>query len=255
MMVKAMTSAKSISLFIRRNKACLGTLFFLVIMMVCFLTANPKVFTDPAIYNAVFITLPVAIFLVVPLVFTVTGGEIDLSFPSNMAMASWVFSLLIQKGIPPVLGLIVAIGVGMGIGVVIGLIVVYGHLSSLVCTLGFNFFLRGFIMIVTEGRSITVLEVQDGLFHNVLAGTFLGLPAQMGWVLLFTLLCVLVFNRHCYGVWVHCVGDNPQSAEQMGINVNRVRISFFIFVGLGSSLAGVFSVLINFSWWPATGDG
>ncbi|MEC7868324.1 MAG: hypothetical protein VYE00_11860, partial [Candidatus Poribacteria bacterium] len=84
MMVKAMTSAKSISLFIRRNKACLGTFFFLVIMMVCFLTANPKVFTDPAIYNAVFITLPVVIFLVVPLVFTVTGGEIDLSFPSNM---------------------------------------------------------------------------------------------------------------------------------------------------------------------------
>tara|TARA_B100000745_G_C20123099_1_gene384590 strand:+ start:447 stop:1433 length:987 start_codon:yes stop_codon:yes gene_type:complete len=255
MMVKAMTSAKSISLFIRRNKACLSTLFFLVVMMVCFLTANPKVFTDLAIYNAVFITLPVAIFLVVPLVFTVTGGEIDLSFPSNMAMASWVFSLLIQKGIPPVLGLIVAIGVGMGIGVIIGLIVVYGHLSSLVCTLGFNFFLRGFIMIVTEGRSITILEVQDGLFHNVLAGTFFGLPAQMGWVLLFTLLCALVFNRHCYGVWVHCVGDNPQSAEQMGINVNRVRISFFIFVGLGASLAGVFSVLINFSWWPTTGDG
>ena len=44
-------------------------------MMTCFLIANPKVFTDAAIYNAVFITLPVAIFLVVPLVFTVTGGE------------------------------------------------------------------------------------------------------------------------------------------------------------------------------------
>ena len=103
MMAKTMTNATSISLFIRRNKACLSTLFFLVVMMTCFLIANPKVFTDAAIYNAVFITLPVAIFLVVPLVFTVTGGEIDLSFPSNMAMASWVFSLLIQKGVPPVL--------------------------------------------------------------------------------------------------------------------------------------------------------
>ena len=26
-------------------------------------------------------------------------------------------------------------------------------------------------------------------------------------------------------------------------------------MGLGASLAGVFSVLINFSWWPTTGDG
>ncbi len=250
-----MINKKSVSSFIRRNKAPLSTLLFLVVMMTCFLMANPKVFTDAAIYNAVFITLPVAIFLVVPLVFTVTGGEIDLSFPSNMAMASWVFSLLIQNGISPTLSLILAIGVGMCIGTIIGLIVVYGHLSSLVCTLGFNFFLRGLIMILTEGRSLTVLKVQDSLFHTVLAGTFLGLPIQMGWALLFTLICVLVFNRHSYGIRVHCVGDNPQSAEQMGINVNHIRISFFIFVGLGASLAGVFSVLINFSWWPTTGDG
>ena len=254
-MVKTITIPSVISTLIRRNKAALGTLFFLATMMGCFLVANPKVFTDVAIYNAVFITLPVAIFLVVPLVFIVTGGEIDLSFPSNMAMASWVFSLSVQSGIPPALGLILAIGVGMGIGTIIGLIVVYGHLSSLVCTLGFNFFLRGFIMILTEGRSLTVLAVQDSLFHTILAGTLFGLPTQMGWALLFTLVCVSIFNRHSYGIRVHCVGDNPQSAEQMGINVNRIRVSFFIFVGLGASLAGVFSVLINFSWWPTTGDG
>ncbi|HIO07421.1 TPA: ABC transporter permease [Candidatus Poribacteria bacterium] len=255
MMVKTTKSVTPFALFIGENRASLSTLFFFTVMMTCFLIANPKVFTNPIIYNAVFVTLPVAIFLVVPLVFTVTGGEIDLSFPSNMAMSSWIFSLAIQKGLPPILGLILAVVVGMAIGAVIGTIVVYGNLSSLVCTLGFNFLLRGFIMIFTEGRSITILGLQDSLFHNALAGTFLGLPVQTMWVLLFTIFFAFVFNQHSYGAWVHCVGDNPESAAQMGIDVKRVRISFFILVGLGSALAGVFSVLVNFSWWPTTGDG
>ena len=108
-MVKTTKSVTPFALFIGENRASLSTLFFFTVMMTCFLIANPKVFTNPIIYNAVFVTLPVAIFLVVPLVFTVTGGEIDLSFPSNMAMSSWIFSLAIQKGLPPILGLILAV--------------------------------------------------------------------------------------------------------------------------------------------------
>jgi simple sugar transport system permease protein len=41
----------------------------------------------------------------------------------------------------------------------------------------------------------------------------------------------------------------------MGINVRRTRVLLFLFVGIGAALAGVFSVLINFVWWPTTGDG
>jgi simple sugar transport system permease protein len=41
----------------------------------------------------------------------------------------------------------------------------------------------------------------------------------------------------------------------MGINVKRTRIMVFVFSGLGAALAGVFSVMINFVWWPTTGDG
>ena len=37
MIAKTMTNTTSISLFIRRNRACLSTLSFLVVMMTCFL--------------------------------------------------------------------------------------------------------------------------------------------------------------------------------------------------------------------------
>ena len=41
----------------------------------------------------------------------------------------------------------------------------------------------------------------------------------------------------------------------MGINVNWVRIGAFMYVGFGAALAGIFSTLVNFTWWPTQGFG
>jgi simple sugar transport system permease protein len=41
----------------------------------------------------------------------------------------------------------------------------------------------------------------------------------------------------------------------MGVDVNRVRVKAFVFMGFGAALAGVFSTMINFTWWPTSGDG
>jgi len=45
----------------------------------------------------------------------------------------------------------------------------------------------------------------------------------------------------------HSDGDNPDSAAQMGVNVNRIRIATFVFMGLGAALAGVFSTTERFA--------
>ena len=51
------------------------------------------------------------------------------------------------------------------------------------------------------------------------------------------------------------VGDNPNSAQQMGIDVKRVRVKVFVFVGMGAAIGGIFSTMINSTWWPTAGDG
>ena len=82
--------------------------------MLIFLAANPRVFTTWQLYSAVLVTLPVALFLVVPLVFVVTVGEIDLAFPATMGFSAWIFALLVQAGFDPFLGILAAVIVGMG---------------------------------------------------------------------------------------------------------------------------------------------
>lgn len=240
--------------FVLSNRASLGTLAVFVVMMILFFIGNPAVFSDYRIYYSVLTTLPVAIFVVVPMVFLVTVGEIDLSFPAVMALGAWVFALCAQAGIDPFISLFAGVAVAVLTGAAIGFIVVYGGLSSLVATLGLSFLIRGGILIATGGKSIAMLSLKDTVAYQVLSGTIYGFPVQMIWAALFVVASVLLYNRHKFGARVHCVGDNPDSAEQMGIDTKKVRVYTFVFMGFGAGLAGIFSTMINFTWWPTTGD-
>jgi ribose/xylose/arabinose/galactoside ABC-type transport system permease subunit len=240
--------------FLIDNRPALGSLLVFVLMIAVFMIGNPTVFTQWSIYRAVLIGLPVVLFVVVPLVYVVTVGEIDLSFPATIGMSGWVFALVVQAGYDPFLGLAAAIGAGLFLGFCVGWLVVYANLSSLIATLGMNFMLRGLIQIRTEGRSIALVDLPQSLAYKVFAGELFGIPLQVVWVLLFVAVCSVIYNRHRFGVRVHIVGDNPDAAQQMGIDVRRVRLQTFVFVGLGAALAGVFAVFINYTWWPTSGE-
>jgi simple sugar transport system permease protein len=241
--------------FILDNRAALGTLAVFVVMMAIFMIANPTVFTTWYLYSSVLTTLPVALFVVVPLVFVVTSGEIDLSFPATMGFASWVFALVVQAGFDPFLGIIAAIITGTVLGFLVGALVVYAGLSSLIATLGMNFLLRGLIQIANEGKSTALTSLNESWAYTIFSSQVWGIPVQIFWALAFVIFAALLFNRHRFGAQVKIVGDNPDSAQQMGIDVKRVRVKVFVFVGIGAAIAGTFSTMINFTWWPTAGDG
>ena len=241
--------------FLLSNRAALGSLTVFAVMLAIFIVANPAVFTSWTLYSSVLTTLPVAIFMTVPLVFIVTVGEIDLSFPATMGLAAWMFALTVQAGYDPFLGIAAAIVTGALLGGFVGGLVVYANLSSLIATLGMNFVLRGIILIFTEGKSISLIQLRESWAFTIFSSDFYGMPVQIYWAIAFTIFSVYLFNRHRFGAHVHIVGDNPDSASQMGINVNLVRVKAFVFVGIGAAIAGVFSTMINFTWWPTSGDG
>ncbi len=241
--------------FVSNNRAPLGSLAVFVVMLLVFLIANPTVFTTWTLYSSVLTTLPVAIFMTVPLVFVVTAGEIDLSFPATMGLAAWAFALVVQAGFDPFLGIVAAILTGLVMGWLVGVLVVHANLSSLIATLGMNFVIRGVILIFTEGKSIALVTLGQTWAYKLFASMFFGIPIQILWAIAFVIFSIFLYKRHRFGVQVHAVGDNPDSAQQMGINVKRVRVMTFVFVGFGAACAGVFSTMINYTWWPTSGDG
>ena len=248
-------SERPVRKFLLANRAALGSLAVFVVMLLIFFVANPRVFSSWSLYAAVLTTLPVALFMTAPLVFVVTSGEIDLSFPAVMGLASLAFAAVVQAGFDPFLGIAAALIVGAVLGFGVGALVVYGGLSSLVATLGMNFMLRGVILIITNSKSIAIPGVSDSVAFQITSTDLWGIPVQIIWAIAFVVFCALLYNRHKFGAQVHVVGDNPDSANEMGINVKWVRVKVFGFMGVGAALAGVFSTMINFTWWPTSGDG
>ncbi|MEL7235332.1 MAG: ABC transporter permease, partial [Chloroflexota bacterium] len=206
----------------RNNRRVLTSAGFLAVMLVIFTFANTSVFTSFTTYRSVMISLPVSIFVVIPLVFVITAGEIDLSFPSVVGVSAYSFAFIVDAGGNPFLGILAALVVGTLLGYLNGVLVVHVGLSALVATLGMNFLLRGFINIMVEGFSIAIPELRGTFAHTLLTGDpIFGIPNQMLWAIAFSIVGLYLYNYHIFGVRVHCVGDHPGSAAEMGINVDR----------------------------------
>ena len=242
--------------YLSDNSRPLSSFFYFALIMTIFFAAAPEVFFAAKFHQAVMTTLPIIIFLVIPLVFIVTMGEIDLSFASIFGFAAWIFAGSIKYfGFDPFLGLLVGIAGGAALGIFMGCLVVYGRISSLVASLGALFLIRGFLFVVSDSKSITIIEIRDHWMYPLLVGKFYGFPMQLFWAALFVIISYFLYHRHVFGAHVHHVGDNPDSAAQMGVNVDLTRIYCFMFCGMGAGIAGIFSTLINFTWWPTQGFG
>ena len=237
------------------NSRALSSFGYFLLLMAIFIIGAPEVMMKINLHRSVFTMLPIIIFMVIPLVFVVTAGEIDLSFASTFGLAAWVFALLMKLGLDPLLCIFVGLISGIFVGMLMGCLVVFGRISSLVASLGALFLIRGFLFVVSDSKSITVIEIRDHWIYEVLVGQFYGFPLQIFWATLFVIFSYFLYNKHVFGVQIHHVGDNPDSAAAMGINVNWVRIGAFMYVGFGAALAGIFSTLVNFTWWPTQGFG
>ena len=245
-----------LSTFVSRNRRPISALGVLVVLLAAFTIANPKVFLNTQLYTAVFTSLPLSIILAVPLVFVIAAGEIDLAFPSVIGVAAWAFALVIQAGGNPIIGILAALGAGALAGLINGLLVTRAHLSSLVSTLGMNFLLRGLINIGTQGQGIPLTKyLTDSSFRSIFAGEVGAIPTQMLWALAFAVVGALLFNLHRFGAQVCCVGDNQESAREMGVNVAWVRTLTYVYVGIAAGCVGILSNALNLIFWPTTGDG
>ncbi|MBK8902483.1 MAG: ABC transporter permease [Anaerolineaceae bacterium] len=247
---------KGIGAFINKERRSLSSLVVFIVLMLVFVVANPQVFLNPLAYRAVFTALPISIIMAVPLVFVVTSGEIDLSFGSVMGLAGYAFAVfVVDAGNSPWLGLLLALAVGGGAGLLNGIIVTRIGLSSLVATLGMSFLLRGIVYMFTEGMNISLVGQKGTLFYNALVGNLGFLPVQMIWAIVFGVFSAFVFNYHKFGAHVHCVGDNENSAREMGINVQKTRTLTFVYVGIAAGFAGVTASLLNNTYYPTSGEG
>ncbi len=225
-------------------------------MWLAFVVAAPRVFTDLDIYRAFAETTPQFGIVALSLTFVVITGEIDLSFPSVMALGTAAFCLVTAYGGEPWwVGIACALATGVACGLVNGFLVAALSIPSLVITIGTQFLFRGLELVLMNGTGVPLTADQYPQMHALLRESDFGVPVQTLWMIAILIVFWILLNRTRFGAHVFLVGDNQISARLMGVNVARVKIKAFVLVGVTAVFAGLISSIYGYYFWPSTGEG
>jgi simple sugar transport system permease protein len=231
------------------------TVAFLALWL-AFIVLAPSTFLSNRIYLAFAQTTPYFAIVALFLTMVIIAGDIDLSFPSEMALGMVGFTFVWQATGSVELGILTALLVGGLAGLFNGLIITYIGIPALVATIGTQFLFRGLTLVLVNGRSYALVTASTSPSYDLLVGKLGGVvPMEFVWLLALTVVAWVLLNRHRLGQNAYVIGDNGLAAQLMGIPIRRSRILLFVLVGVAAALAGAMNSLQIVNFYPTMGDG
>jgi simple sugar transport system permease protein len=233
----------------------IGITIAFLLLWVVFLILAPDTFGRDLIYKSFAQTVPYFGIIAMMLTMVIVAGDIDLSFPSVMALGMVGFVWVWDATGVVLLGIIAAIGVGAAAGLFNGLVITMIGLPSLVVTIGTQFLFRGLTLVLVGGSSYALAATRGDPFRELLVGKPFGLPMEFFWFVGITILAWVLLNRHRLGGNTYVIGDNAQTARLMGVPIKRTRIILFVLTGMAAALAGMMMSLQIVNFYPNLGTG
>lgn len=230
-------------------------LVFVLLILVFMITA-PKAFLGYRIYMSFMATVPPPLIIALGVTLVAVAGEMDLSFPSVVAAASFVFAIMFKELDLTWLAFICAIAVGAAMGLVNGLVVTLLGIPSLIATLAMLFLWGGLVTVLSGGIQLAIPDIYETTMHTILVGRIGGIfPAQMIWALLISAFIWMLLNRHRFGENLLFIGDSLEVARVVGINTTREKIKLFTLSGALAALGGVLLTIETTAYFSSQGMG
>jgi simple sugar transport system permease protein len=245
-----------LSRFLRQRSTQVGIIAVFLVIWAFFIISAPDTFLQRQIYLAFMSTTPFFGITALVLTILIIAGEIDLSFPSIMAMGMVAYIFTVNATESVFLAVLAGVVTGFIIGLLNGLLVVRIGIPSLVATIGTQFFWRGAVLVLLNGKGASLTMARETLTYKALVGkTFGYIPNQFIWMLLIGIGCWVLLNRTRLGAHAYLIGDNENSARLMGVNVDRTKMLLFALVGLAAAFSGILASLQVSYFWPSLGEG
>ena len=177
-------------------------------------------------------------------------GGIDISISSTLAFSGMTIGMMYKNGVmtSTLLGFVIATAIGILCGLVVGLIIAYGKVAPIICTMGFMYIYRGFAYLVANDEWAGADAL--GTFKDFALKDFLGINSVV-WI---TIICYVIFfimmKWTKFGRNIYAVGSNEEAAEISGINVKFVKTAVYTIMGGLSGLTGAVMTTVYASAQP-----
>lgn len=210
-------------------------LAFLAVMALLFVAAVDN-FATWANIHSVLLQVSVTAIIALGVNLVILGGEIDISMGSLLGLTGVAAGSVAVATGSLAASLAAGVGVGIAVGAVTGLIVTKGRVPAIIVTLGMLYALRGAILLVTGGRSVSGIPMGPRMLGR---GEWLGIGAPV-WLLAGVVLLTWWLTRHTtWGRDVLAVGGNRRAARLAGLPIDRTRWLTFVLNGGLVGLAAV----------------
>jgi simple sugar transport system permease protein len=233
----------------------IGIVLVGLLIWIIFTVGAPNVFLSSNIYQAFMSTTPFFAMMAIPMTLVVITGEIDLSFPSVMALSVTSFTIILAATGMVWLAFIGCLLTGLLAGLLNGALVAKVGIPALVATIGTQFLWRGAVLIINAGSGTSLVPMKDTFLYNLVVGRGTGVPAQFIWTIIIAVVVWFFLNRTKPGAHLYLVGDNADSARLMGVDVARRKMMAFAIVGVAAAFSGLMASLEVNYFWPTLGEG
>jgi ribose transport system permease protein len=234
------------------ERFALPLLLVLVLVVFASLPSTSATFTSPENIRNVLGDQAVLGILAVASMLPLVVGHFDLSVGAQASITQIAVAAAMSKhGVPVVPAVMIGIALGALIGLVNGVLVAKVRVNALITTLGVSTVIAGLITLYTEG--ITIVEGISPRLIELGQGDWLGIPRTTYFLAGAAAFVAYILGHTVYGRRLHLVGSNPAAARLVGLNLDRLVLSTFVFTGALAGLAGALLVARNGNANPASG--
>lgn len=192
--------------------------------------------------------------MMLPMVFIIITGNIDLSVASNMGMSASFMGLLHNMGVNIWIAAGAALLLGTLGGMLNGYLVAKIKLPALVVTLGTYAFYRGLAYgflgdQAARGYPEEFTYLGQGKVFNTL------IPFSVALFICLAIIFGLVLHRTIFGRYLYSIGNNENATIYSGVPVAKIKFILYTLSGLMASLAGLILAARFGSTRPDNGTG
>lgn len=192
--------------------------------------------------------------MMLPMVFIIITGNIDLSVASNMGMSASFMGLLHNNGVNIWVAALAGLLLGTLGGMLNGYLVARVRLPSLVVTLGTYAFYRGIAYgflgdQAARGYPQEFTYLGQGRVFDTL------IPFSVALFIVLAVMFGLVLHRTTFGRYLHAMGNNESATLYSGVPVDQIKIIIYTLSGFMAALAGLILAARFGSTRPDIGTG
>ncbi|MGO8695787.1 MAG: ABC transporter permease [Rectinemataceae bacterium] len=211
----------------------IGAIVLCVIVAMTF--ASPY-FMSAGNILALLLGLSIEAIIAVAMTNLMVSGGFDMSVGSIVAFTGAATALLLVKGMPAVLAVLIGLAIGAAIGLFNGLIISKVGINPFVATLASLSLFRGLTLIVCKGQNISGLPDS---FCAIGQAMVFGIQTPIIIAALLIIVGDIMLRHFRFFRQSYYIGGNERAARLSGIAVDRMKTLAYVLTGLFAGLAGI----------------